>query len=212
MGYPPDWRRHEDAAAVEALLSRDPFAHFVTSHTGLRSTRIPLIADFENAAPVRLRGHLNRQNPQAEDLDGQLALATFDGPATYVSPNWRTNLKVAATYDYEEVQIRGTVRVVSDIDFFRCLVDDLARMIEPQHSEVGAYPVWQSSMTPPGYVERLFPAITVFELEVQSTQMISKLHQTYPEADRRSIADHLTRSHREGARRIAEKIRMQLED
>ncbi|MCB9880185.1 MAG: FMN-binding negative transcriptional regulator [Planctomycetes bacterium] len=212
MGYPPDWRSHGNADAVEALVRNDPFAHFVTSHTGLRSTRIPLITDFDNATPVRLRGHLNRQNPQAEDLDGKTALATFDGPATYVSPNWRTDLSVAATYDYEEVQIRGTVRVISDIAFFKRLVDDLARWIEPQYSEVGEYPVWQSSMTPAGYVERLFPAITVFELEVQSIQMISKLHQTYPEADRRSIADHLARSHREGARRIAEKIRMQLED
>lgn len=193
-------------------MHRHPFAHLVTSHTGLRSTRIPVVADLEDGRLARLRGHLNARNPQAEALHDQDALVTFDGAATYVSPNWRTDQSRAATYDYEKVQIRGVVSVVPDLDFFRRLIDDLAAMIEPQYAEVGDYPVWQSSMSPPGYVERLFPAITAFVVDVQSVSMISKLHQPFPSADRRSIADHLARSHREDARTIAAKIRSQLDE
>lgn len=211
MSYPPDWRLDADPEAAAALMRDHPFAHLVTAHAGLRSTRIPFIADYEEGRPVRLRAHLNALNPQARDLDGHDALVTFDGCASYVSPNWRTDKSRAATYDYEQVQVRGTVRRVSDIAFFRTLIDDLAAMIEPQYGEVGDYPVWQTAMSPPGYIERLFPAIVAFELEVDSVEMVSKLHQAFPEADRRSIADHLARSHHEDARAIAAKIRARLD-
>lgn len=211
MGYPPDWRVVEDIEAAAALMREHPFAHMITAHSGLHSTRIPLIMDFEDARPVRLRGHLNGQNPQARDLHGRQALVTFEGPASYVSPNWRCDLTRAGTYDYEQVQVRGVVKLVTDIAFFRRLIDDLAAMIEPQYAEVGDYPVWQTSMSPPGYIERLFPAITAFEVEVESVEMVSKLHQSFPEADRRSVCTHLARSHREDARAIAAKIRAQLE-
>lgn len=209
MSYPPEWRVVTDVQAAVALMCEHPFAHLVTAHSGLRSTRIPFIADLEDGRPVRLRGHLNARNPQTDGLNGQAALVTFDGPASYVSPNWRTDRSRAATYDYEEVQVRGVVKVIGDIAFFRRMIDDVAAMIEPQYAEVADYPVWQTSMSPPGYVERLFPAITAFEITVESVHMISKLHQSFPAADRNSVADHLDRSHRQDARSIAAKIRAQ---
>jgi len=210
--YPPGWRSVADPSAAVDLMRQHPFAHLVTSHAGLNSTRIPFVADMESGRVVRLRAHLNAQNPQVTGLDGHEGLVVFAGYASYVSPNWRTDLGRAGTYDYEEVKVRGTVRVVSDIDYFRRLIDDLASMIEPQYAEVGNYPVWQTSMSPPGYIERLFPAITAFEMMVQSVEMISKLHQPFSEADRRSIADHLARSNREDARVIAAKIRSEIGD
>jgi transcriptional regulator len=186
-------------------MRAEPFAHFLTAHSGLRSTRIPLLVDCDQGKPARLRAHLNAQNPQAQGLDGQEALVTFDGPWAYVSPHWRTDLSRAATFDYEAVQVRGVVRVMSDIAFFRRQVDDLAALIEPQHADLGDYPIWNSAMTSPGYVERLFPAIVAFEIDIHAVQMISKLHQTFPEADRVRIADYLDRSHRAARARLAKK-------
>ncbi len=211
MSYPPGWRV-SDIDAAAALMRENPFAHLVTAQAGLHSTRIPVIADLQDGKPARLRAHLNRQNPQVEGLDSAEVLVTFDGPATYVSPNWRTDLSRAATYDYEEVQIRGIVCVIDDMNFFRRLVDDLAAMIEPDYAEVGDYPVWRSDVTPPGYLERLHPAIVAFEVDVRSVSMVSKLHQAFPEADRRSIADHLARSNRQDARAIAAKMRRQISE
>jgi transcriptional regulator len=212
MTYPPDWRRVADPPSATKLKHEHPFAQLVTSHAGLRSTLIPVIGVVENGRPVRLRAHLNAQNPQVAGLNGREVLVTFAGCASYVSPNWRTDLTRAGTYDYEEVQVRGVVRVDADIAFFRRLIDDLAAMIEPQYAEVGDYPIWQTSMSPPGYLERLFPAITAFEVMVHSVEMVSKLHQPFSAADRRSVADHLARSHREDARAIAAKILKQLDD
>jgi len=210
MSYPPAWRiDHSDAAPQ--LMREHPFAHLFTAHSVLGATRIPFVTDIEDGAPFRLRGHLNAQNPQAEGLDGADVLIVFSGYSTYVSPNWRIEPTRGGTYDYEEVRVRGAARIRTDIQYFRKLIDDLSALIEPQYAEVGDYPVWNTSIAPEGYVERLFPMVASFEIKIDSVEMISKLHQQFPDADRKSIADHLSRSKREGARAIAEKIRKSIQ-
>lgn len=205
--YPPSWRVENDAGTATALVQAHPFAHLFTTHGAPRVTRAPFVADIEESRMTRLRAHLNGQNPQAEGLDGASVLIVFSGPSTYVSPHWRTQPTRGGTYDYEEVQVRGVARVVAEKGFFCQLIDDLSALIEPQYAEVGDYPVWRASMAPEGYVDRLFPAVTPFVVEIEEVKMISKLHQPFPVEDRLSIADHLARSHRDDARAIAEKIR-----
>ena len=207
MSYPPAWRREYAPEAAIALIREFPFANFVTSHSGLHSTRIPFVLDTNGDWLVKFRGHLHGQNPQVADLDGRDVLITFSGRSSYISPHWRTNCDRAGTIDYEEVQVRGRVAFRPEIAFFVDLVNDLAALHEPHFTELGDYPTWHSSMAPSGYIERLFPAICAFEVEPSSVDMTSKLHQSFPDADRRSIADHLERSSREDARAIAAKIR-----
>lgn len=212
MNYPPPSRLVTEPGAAIALMGAHPFAHLFTSRGGLKATRLPFVADTEKGRLVRLRAHLNGQNPQAHDLDGSPVLVAFSGCSTYVSPHWRAKPTRAGTYDYEEVQVRGAVRVVNDFDFFTELIDDLSALIEPQYAEVGDYPVWQTSMAPPGYIERLFPHITPFVIDVETVQMVSKLHQQFPVEDRLAIADHLQRAHRHDSRAIGKKIREQIGD
>lgn len=211
MTYPPQWRRNTSTKAATALIREHPVANLLTAHSGLRSSRIPFVLDMSDGRPSRLRGHLNGQNPQCDGLDGQDALVSFSGRTSYISPHWRSDLSRAGTIDYEEVQVRGKIRISNDIEFFKTLINDLAALIEPQYSDVGDYPVWHTSMAPSGYIERLFPAIVAFEIDTSSVHMVSKLHQSFPEEDRRSIADHLSRSKREDAREIAKKIRQSFE-
>ena len=207
MAYPPPPYRVADPGAATRLMRAHPFAHFFTAHGSLRATRLPFLADCEEGRPVRLRAHLDRNNPQVAGLDGAAALVAFSGPAAYVSPHWRADKTKGGTYDYEEVQVRGIVRVVEDIAFFRQLIDDLSALIEPQHAEIGDYPVWRTSMAPEGHIERQYPLIACFVVEVEGVETVAKLHQNFPEADRLSVAEHLSRSHRDEVREIAEKVR-----
>jgi len=209
--YPPAWRVEGDPGAAFALAQAHPFAHLFTTHGAARATRVPFVADTDATRITRLRAHLNGQNPQAEGLDGASVLIVFSGPSTYVSPHWRAQPTRGGTYDYEEVQVRGVARVVPDKTFFCQLIDDLSALIEPQYAEVGDYPVWRTSMAPDGYVDRLLPHVTPFIVDVESIEMISKLHQPFPIEDRLSVAEHLARSHREDARAIAAKIRKSIE-
>ncbi|HCT45192.1 MAG: hypothetical protein CMJ35_01095 [Phycisphaerae bacterium] len=210
MSYPPPSRREPDMVQALHLMRTHPFAHFFTAHAGLHTTRIPFITDAENERPTQLRGHVNATNPQAQGLDATPVLVTFSGPSTYVSPNWRADKTRGGTYDYEEVIVRGTARVVEGIEHFKAMIDDLSSLIEPQYAEVGDDPVWQTTDATPGYIERLVPHITQFVVDIEHCEMISKLHQQFPEEDRRSVADHLDRCHRDESRAIAAKIRKSL--
>src|SRR5688572_15335216 len=87
--YPPLPYRISDPQYALRLMRAHPFAHFITA--GLRATRIPVLADEADGRLVRLRGHLDAQNPQVHDLDGAEVLVAFSGPAAYVSPNWRAD-------------------------------------------------------------------------------------------------------------------------
>ena len=79
-------------------------------------------------------------------------------------------------------------------------------MIEPQYAEVGDYPVWQSSVAPEGYIDRLFPLIKGFSIDVTSFEMTSKLHQHFGDADRKCIAEHLLRANRTDSQLVAKRI------
>lgn len=206
MVYPPQWRQVTADQFAVRLLRERPFAHLLSRHGALAATRIPFVADTDAARPVRLRAHLNANNPQAAGLDGAEVLVVFSGPSTYVSPHWRASKTRAGTFDYEEVQVRGRARIEAGIEFFRRLIDDLSSLIEPQYAEVGDYPIWNTTMAPEGYIERLFPQVVSFSIEIESVHAVSKLHQQFPEADRRAIADHLNRCKREDARAIAARI------
>jgi transcriptional regulator len=210
MTYPPLPYRVNDPQRAVQLVRDYPFAHLFTAHGDLRATRIPFVADIEDGHPVRLRSHLDALNPQALDLDGAAVLVAFSGPAAYVSPHWRADKTKGGTYDYEEVQVRGTARIVRDLEFFKQLINDLSALIEPQHAEIGEYPVWQTSMAPPGHIERQVKWVTPFVVDIQALQVTAKLHQQFPEADRRSVSDHLSRSNRDEVRAIATKILLEL--
>lgn len=210
MTYPPPSRTEPDIALALQLMREYPFAHFFTAHAGLHSTRIPFVTDTQDQHPTQLRGHLNAINPQTQGLDAAPVLVAFSGPSTYVSPNWRADKSRGGTYDYQEVIVRGTARVVEGIDNFKAMIDDLSRLIEPQYEEVGDDPVWRISDATPGYIERLVPHITQFVIDIEHCEMISKLHQQFPEEDRRSVADHLMKCNRDESRAIAKKIRQTL--
>jgi transcriptional regulator len=183
-----------------------PFAHLFTARPGLSVTRLPFVVDVCQGRPARLRSHLDARNPQATGLDGTQVLVAFSGPCAYVSPHWRADKSRGGTYDYEEVQVRGTARVVQDVTFFKQLVDDLSTLIEPRHADVGAYPTWNVSMAPPNHIERQVDLVVPFVVHITDVQAIAKLHQQFPDADRRAVAEHLARSHLEGPRAIAARI------
>jgi transcriptional regulator len=211
MTYPPPAYRVTDPGAAIALMREHPFAHVITAHRELCVTRLPVLADLEDGRPVRLRGHFDARNPQAADLDGAPILVAFSGPAAYVSPNWRADKTKGGTYDYEEVQVHGRARAVRDLAFFTQLINDLSALLEPQHAEIGDYPTWQTHMAPRGHLDRQVALVTPFVVEIDRIDTIAKLHQNFPDADRLSVADHLSRSPRDEVRAIAAKIRAKMQ-
>lgn len=203
MTYPPPPHREQDPGKIAALVKAYPFAHFFTGAEGMRVTRIPFAAEFDDGALKRLRGHLHGQNPQGAGLDGAEVLVAFSGPDSYVSPNWRTASDRGATWDYTAVHVWGRARVRTDRAFFDLLIGDLASSAEAQHAGLSDKPAWSMKNVTEEYVERLRPRLCAFEIEVGKVEGIAKLHQNFPEADARSVAAHLARSTNEGSRAVA---------
>lgn len=203
MTYPPPPHREQDPGKIAALMKAYPFAHFFTGAEGMRVTRIPFAADFEDGVLKRLRAHLNGQNPQGAALDGAEALVAFSGPDSYVSPNWRTASDRGATWDYTAVHVWGRARVRTDRAFFDQLIGDLASAAEARHAGLSDKPQWSMKNVTEDYVERLRPKLCAFEIAVSRIEGIAKLHQNFPEADARSVAAHLARSANEGSRAVA---------
>jgi transcriptional regulator len=173
--YPPLPYQVNDPERAVPLVRDYPFAHLFTAHGDLRATRIPFVADIEDGRPIRLRAHLDALNPQSLDLDGAAVLVAFSGPAAYVSPHWRADKTKGGTYDYEEVQVRGTARIVRDLEFFERLINDLSALIEPQHAEIGDYAVWRTSRAPPGHIARQVKWVTPFVVDIKALQVTAKL-------------------------------------
>ncbi|MEO1242711.1 MAG: FMN-binding negative transcriptional regulator [Pseudomonadota bacterium] len=212
MAYPPRPHQEHDPAKIEGLIRAFPFAHFFTSETGAQQvTRIPFALDVDAGGVCRLRAHMNAHNPQCRSLNGAEALIAFSGPDSYVSPNWRTASDRGATWDYTAVHVWGRVRVRDDREFFERLIDDLAAVAEARFQGVSDKPDWSMKNVTDEYVERLRPKLCAFEIEILRIEAISKLHQNFPEADARCVAEHLARSAHENSRTIGALIAQRLE-
>lgn len=201
--YPPPLHREDDPAKIATLIRTRPFAHFFTAHGGLRVTRVPFAADFEDGRLRRLRAHLHGRNQQVENLDGTAALVAFSGPDAYVSPNWRTAQDRGATWDYTAVHVWGLVTVRTDRAFFDRLIGDLAEAAEARVAGLSEKPAWSMKNVTEDYVERLRPRLCAFEIAVSQIEAIAKLHQNFPDADARGVAAHLAKSDDEGGRAVA---------
>ncbi len=211
MAYPPRPHHEHDRAKIEGLLRACPFAHFITGgEGGLRVTRLPFAVDVEAGEVRRLRAHMNAANPQCNALDDAEALVAFSGPDSYVSPNWRTAQDHAGTWDYTAVHVWGRVRVREDRAFFDTLINDLAAAAEARFQGLSEKPAWSIEGVTDDYVERLRPRLRAFEIEVSRIEAISKLHQDFPEADARSVAEHLARSGHEASRAVSAAISQRL--
>ena len=119
--------------AVHELLLRHRAADLVTvGPDGLTATMLPFLYDAERRT---LRGHLARNNDHWRTVDGATALVIVRGPDAYVSPSWYATKaehgRVVPTWNYSEVQLRGTVTVHDDPDW---VLDVVTRLTERHES------------------------------------------------------------------------------
>ncbi|WP_105102859.1 FMN-binding negative transcriptional regulator [Microbulbifer pacificus] len=139
-----------------------------------------------------LVGHLARQNPQLDSLDGEQVLVIFNGPHAYISPRWYTSPGVP-TWNYQAVHIYGIARTFTDEQRLMSLVNKLS-----EKYEANADKPWQ-----PEYSPKLLRAIVGVDIEITEIQGKYKLSQNRPAQDRQQVVDAL---HAEGETAMAEAI------
>ncbi len=190
--------KHFEETRLEVLhaLIRDyPFAAMVcATDSGLTANHIPFVLDRDVGALGTLRGHIARANPLWQlPMPDANALVIFQGPASYISPNWYPGKaedgKRVPTWGYAVAHAQGPIRFIHDSEWLLQLVSQLS-----ETHEAGQAKPWTVNEAPPDYIERLLGAIVGIEIPIEKLIGKWKLDQNKSELDQAGMLNALAAS------------------
>ena len=204
--YLPKHFEQNDAGLLAAAMHAHPLATLIVmTADGPTADLIPLEFHPEIGAHGTLRGHVARANPLWRAAGGS-ALAVFQGPQAYVSPNCypskREHGKVVPTWNYTMVQGRGTLRAIEDAPWVHALVTQLT----DRHESAQPAP-WAVSDAPDDYVQQMLRAIVGIEITLTSLVGKWKVSQNRSEPDRLGVAAGLGAGLDDNAQAMAALVR-----
>ncbi|MBU8825708.1 FMN-binding negative transcriptional regulator [Mycolicibacterium goodii] len=175
---------------IDSVLADAGFAQLVSySPTGLVVTPLPLLYDAERHA---LLGHVARANDHWRAA-GAESVAIFTGPHAYVSPGFYPTKsetgKVVPTWNYEVLNVYGTLRVHDDAEW----VLDLVTRLTDRHESGRAQP-WRVSDAPASYTRAQLNGIVGVELPVDRVEAKAKMSQNQPARNRVGVIAGLAAS------------------
>ena len=190
--YLPTAFRVHDRATILAFMRHYNFATLVSYHAGqLHATHLPLTLEEQGNgpdAPIILRGHLARANPQAEVLEaGGEHLAIFQGPHAYVSAGHYASIENVPTWNYTAVHASVTVRILPARADKLSALHGLVAATEPAYQAQ-----WDS--LPDRYRDGMLNGIVAFEAHVAGLEAKFKLSQNRSHADQERVAAGLAGS------------------
>jgi transcriptional regulator len=186
--YQPPAFREDRLEAQHALIRAHPLGLLVSAGAeGPLASPVPFVL-HEGEGPLgTLRCHLARANPHLEVLGGADALVVFTVTDAYVTPSWyaskREHGRVVPTWNYAQVQARGTARLVHDPAWLGEHVAALTALQE------GTRPApWAVDDAPPRFIEAQLRGIVGVEIPIARIEGKVKASQNRPEADREGVA------------------------
>lgn len=197
------------AADVEAFLETHPSGRLVTVGPDGRpdATLLPVIVSGTTVIAhfARANDHWRRIAP------GSPGLLVVAGADAYVSPGWYASKqehgRVVPTWNYSEVQLRGSVTVHDDPDW----VLDVVTRLTGRH-EAGRDRPWAVTDAPAKYVRGRLRAIVGIEVSVESVEGKAKLSQNRSDADREGAIAGMRDEGDAPARVVADEMERALRD
>ena len=196
--YIPKYYREEDRQTILAFLKQNNFAALVT-FDGEKpiATHTPVeVVVSENGWTIY--GHISRANTQKKTFGEQEVLLIFQGPHTYISARWYTQVDVP-TWDYMIVHVYGRAREIQGDELYSVL----SRLVQ-EHESNTAYRLEE---LPQDLVQKEIRGIFGFAVDVTRIDAGYKLSQAQTEEDLRKIVTELDERGDENSREIAEAIR-----
>jgi transcriptional regulator len=163
--------------------------HVATYEGGhISSSFVPLILDRPTSV---LRGHFSRGNQHWRAVPEESeALVSVTGVDAYISPSYYPSKAldgaVVPTWNYELVQLRGSIRVIDDASY----VEEIVRALTSKQEASFAAP-WSVDDAPRDYIEKMLAAIVGFEIDITEVTGKRKLSQNRPDHDRIGVIDAL---------------------
>ncbi|MCG8503507.1 MAG: FMN-binding negative transcriptional regulator [Sphingomonadales bacterium] len=199
MYIPPAYKAPDPRAVV-----RDhPFATlFSAKGPELFATATPIHFETDDAAEMRLVGHMAGANPHAASIsEGDPVLAVFSGPHAYISASWYVDYPTVPTWDYVAAQAEGTIHPVDDDAGRLAILDRTIRL-----AEAGNPTPWTREQAPAGKVDALLAHIRAFRIHITELSAATKLSQTHPAGDRARIVTGLRDRDAPGDQDVADLI------
>ncbi len=185
--YQPDHFRVDDPAQLRALMRARPFAALVSAGAGgLYATHLPTVLKDEGPCGV-IECHLARANPHWKDLaQGGEALMIFQGPESYITPNWYPSKavdgKVVPTWNYAAVHAYGRPEVIEDKDWLRRHVGELTTQQEASEPAP-----WALADAPESFIAAMLRGIVGFRFPVARLEGKWKMSQNRKMEDREGV-------------------------
>jgi len=201
--YIPKAFEETDRDMLHAFIEAHRFATLITTLDGKPfATRLPLLLDRDGANGT-LIGHVARANPHWRCFDGNCnALASFDGPHAYISPNWYATSPAVPTWNYASVHAYGTPHRIEDPQRVEAIVERLVAIHEAEMPQP-----WSARMVPHEFKANLLKAIVGFEMVIERIEGKFKFRQNRPIEDQAAMLDALSTSSSARDRELANLIR-----
>jgi transcriptional regulator len=185
--YTPSHFSETRLPVLHELISANPFATLVINDAqGLNANHIPLLLSADGQ---HLQGHVARANTLWQSAPSE-CLVIFQGINGYISPNHYASKtehgKVVPTWNYEVVQIKGTLQAIEDPIWLLALLNRLTNTHEQSQPKP-----WQVADAPLDYVSNLLKAIVGIEIHIAHIEGKFKLSQNQPPANKASLVARL---------------------
>jgi len=174
---------------LHAHMRAHPLATFIVTVSGeIVVNHMPFQVDPSVGEHGALRGHIPRDNPVRQSLDGRLAaVAVFQGANTYITPSWypskHAHGKAVPTWNYAVVHAHGRPRLIDDAEWLLAHLEQLTA----EHESKQALP-WKVSDAPKEYTERMIARLVGIEMPITLLIGKWKVSQNRPHGDRLGVA------------------------
>jgi transcriptional regulator len=177
---------------MHELMRLYPLAALViATPTGLSANHIPLLLSAEPTPFGKLQGHVPRANPLWREYVSEFeALAVFQGPDAYITPNWyatkRETGKTVPTWNYAAVHAYGTLRVIDDSVWLRSLLEGLTTFHEAE-----SHTPWSIADAPGEYIQQLITSLIGIEIVITKLEGKWKVSQNQPAHNQEGVSKGL---------------------
>lgn len=199
MYTPTHYRENNENLAIE-VMKNFSFATLISATPdGPFISHLPVLIDPDKKT---LLSHCARANPHWKYFNNNNPVTVvFTGPHSYISPAWyEPDPGNVPTWNYVAVHVKGTARIIEDIDASWTMMNKLV-----QHYEKYNKTSWNLPESPNEILKNdLHRGITVFEININHIESKFKLSQNQSSIDRNSIIENLSHGTSEQGRVLAE--------
>lgn len=189
--YCPTHFQEDKPTALIGLIEQFPLATVIRSDAdGLTADHIPFLYETSPDGLGKLVGHVAKNNPLWQVAAQQELLVVFQGPSTYISPNWyatkRETGKVVPTWNYAVVHVYCTLTAIHDPEQILRIVTGLT-----DHNEATQGHPWKVADAPAAFTEKLAANIVGISLHIDRWQGKWKVSQNQPKQNQQSVIQGL---------------------